>query len=218
MCSTPRGCALRAMRSKPKASAARAPRWQRADRILFVIDAVADPQASGLSRGARRGCRPVCRVTLVFNKIDLVTNGALPVIAAAAGGWSGVTLLRLSALTGEGFGLLAAHLKASVGFEPEGAGALSARARHLEALARVDASITDAARLLERAPGAGTGGRGVAPRPARARGDSRRRELGRAARAHLRALLHREMTGASDGALDLNRNNEANSSQLVTDY
>ncbi len=118
-----------------------------ADRILFVIDAVADPQARGYLE-EREGLPAGVPLTLVFNKIDLVTNGALPVIAAAAGGWSGVTLLRLSALTGEGFGLLAAHLKASVGFEPEGAGALSARARHLEALARVDASITDAARLL----------------------------------------------------------------------
>ena len=41
-----------------------------------------------------------------------------------------------------------AHLKARVGFEPEAAGALSARARHLEALAQVDAYLAAAARLL----------------------------------------------------------------------
>ena len=57
-------------------------------------------------------------------------------------------ILRLSALTGEGFGALAAHLKACVGFTPDAGSALSARARHLEALAQVDAYLAAVARLL----------------------------------------------------------------------
>jgi tRNA modification GTPase len=88
-------------------------------------------------------------VTVVFNKIDLVAddNGrgdqGIPGDAPPA-----AMSIRLSALTGEGFDALAAHLKACVGFEPEGAGALSARARHVDALAQVDAYLAATARLL----------------------------------------------------------------------
>ena len=60
----------------------------------------------------------------------------------------GVASLDVSALTGAGFGALAEHLKACMGFEPDASGALSARARHMEALARVDACLLAAGRLL----------------------------------------------------------------------
>ena len=117
----------------------------RADRILFVIDAAADPEASGY-REERALLPPGVPVTVVFNKIDLVARAGEPgnpgVVPAAD------AIIRLSALTGEGFDALAAHLKNCVGFEPEGAGALSARARHLEALAQVDAYLAEAMRLL----------------------------------------------------------------------
>ncbi|MFI4869470.1 MAG: tRNA uridine-5-carboxymethylaminomethyl(34) synthesis GTPase MnmE [Steroidobacterales bacterium] len=118
-----------------------------ADRILFVIDAAADPQATGYLE-EREGLPAGVPVTLVFNKIDLAASRALPAVPAEAASASGIAVIQLSSLTGEGFGLLAGHLKASIGFEPDGAGALSARARHLEALARVEAAVSEAARLL----------------------------------------------------------------------
>ena len=42
----------------------------RADRVLFMIDAAADPQAARLRRGTRAACRPASRSPLVFNKCD----------------------------------------------------------------------------------------------------------------------------------------------------
>jgi tRNA modification GTPase len=110
-----------------------------ADRILFVIDAAADPQAAGYLEERARLPAEV-PVTVVFNKIDL----AVPTPAAS----EAITSVRLSALTGEGFDTLATHLKACMGFDPGGTDALSARARHLEALARVDAHLVQAARQL----------------------------------------------------------------------
>jgi tRNA modification GTPase len=117
----------------------------RADRILFVIDAAADPAAAGYLE--EQALLPSgVPVTLLFNKIDQVLAASSQ--AAVAGTGLGVSSLRISALTGEGFEALAEHLKASMGFEPGATGALSARARHLEALGRVDACLAEAARLL----------------------------------------------------------------------
>jgi len=120
----------------------------RADRILFVIDAAADPKASGYLE-ERALLPPGVPVTVVFNKIDLAVRDVErggdvePDLVPPPD-----AILRLSALTGEGFGALAAHLKACVGFTPDAGSALSARARHLEALAQVDAYLAAAARLL----------------------------------------------------------------------
>jgi tRNA modification GTPase len=102
----------------------------RADRILFVIDAAADPAASSYEAERTRLPSQV-PVTLVFNKIDRCAPGepSRPVPSGAAN-------LRLSARTGEGLEALRAHLKTSMGFTQAGEGILSARARHLEALAR----------------------------------------------------------------------------------
>jgi tRNA modification GTPase len=120
----------------------------RADRILFVIDAAADPAATGYLE-ERALLPPDIPVTVVFNKVDLVTRGIGPGDQGDAGVVPPVAAtIRLSALTGEGLDALATHLKACVGFEPDGAGALSARARHLDALAQVDAYLAAAARLL----------------------------------------------------------------------
>jgi tRNA modification GTPase len=98
----------------------------RADRILFVIDAAADPQAEQFV--AQRARLPAqVPVTLVLNKIDLCREAPRARTSEA---------IRLSARTGEGFETLRAHLKTSAGFRQGGEGALSARARHLEALVR----------------------------------------------------------------------------------
>jgi tRNA modification GTPase len=119
----------------------------KADRILFVIDAAADPAAAAYLE--ERALLPDgVPVTLVFNKIDLAKID-LAVPGAAASDLKGAAAaIPLSALTGAGFEALTTHLKACMGFEPGATGALSARARHLEALARVDACLVAAARLL----------------------------------------------------------------------
>ncbi len=120
----------------------------RADLILFVIDAAADSRATGYLE-ERALLPPGIPVTVVFNKIDLVAHDTEPGNRGdPAVMLPGATIMWLSALTGEGLDALSAHLKARVGFEPEAVSALSARARHLEALAQVDAYLAAAARLL----------------------------------------------------------------------
>jgi tRNA modification GTPase len=122
-----------------------------ADRILFVIDAAADPQAAAYldERALLPSSVPV---TLVFNKIDLACGDG----ASSASGASGavgpvpdaVAVIRLSALTGAGFDSLVSHLKSCIGFEAGATDVLSARGRHLEALTRVDAHLAQAGRQL----------------------------------------------------------------------
>ena len=100
-----------------------------ADRVLFLVDAAADPQARSFATERARlpGNVPV---TLVYNKTDLLPPGGEGAPATA-----GVMVLRLSALNGTGLETLRAHLLESAGYQPENSGTLSARRRHLEALA-----------------------------------------------------------------------------------
>jgi tRNA modification GTPase len=114
-----------------------------ADRILFVIDAAEDPTARAYA-AERARLPPNVPVTLVFNKIDLCDRS----VSARCGA---LETIRLSALSGEGLQDLREHLKASMGFTAVGAGVLSARARHLEALARCAEHLQAAGqRLIER--------------------------------------------------------------------
>jgi tRNA modification GTPase len=113
----------------------------RADRVLFVIDAAQDPDASAL-REARARLPTEVPLTLVFNKCDLAVG--LPVGDTV----SGPPRVMLSALTGEGLPALRTHLKHCMGYQSVEAGAVSARRRHLEALARARAHTEEAARLL----------------------------------------------------------------------
>jgi tRNA modification GTPase len=96
---------------------------------LFVVDAANDPEAIAFER-ERAKLPPGIAVTMIMNKADLV--GREPSLNAH----SVPPRIWLSALTGEGLELLRAHLKASVGFAAAEAGSVSARARHLDALAR----------------------------------------------------------------------------------
>jgi len=119
-----------------------------ADRVLFLVDAAADPQA--LSFAAERPRLPgQVPVTLVYNKTDLLSKAASGAPAPA-----GVTTLRLSALTGTGLEELRAHVLESVGYQREGSGTVSARRRHLEALAASAAHLR-AAETQCREAGAG---------------------------------------------------------------
>ncbi|NBU24079.1 MAG: tRNA uridine-5-carboxymethylaminomethyl(34) synthesis GTPase MnmE, partial [Gammaproteobacteria bacterium] len=120
----------------------------RADRVLFVVDAAADPAAESFA--AERATLPEgVPVTLVFNKVDLVEGGDAGASAAASAGTpSAATTLRVSARSGAGLDALRAHLQAAIGYTPGDTGALSARARHLEALARARGHLDAACALL----------------------------------------------------------------------
>ena len=112
----------------------------RADRVLFVVDAATDPAAEAYA--AERATLPEgVPVTLVFNKVDLPTTLGVVVPGVDA-------QLRLSARTGEGLAALRAHLQAAIGYSPTDTGAVSARARHLEAITRARAALEAACALL----------------------------------------------------------------------
>jgi tRNA modification GTPase len=81
-------------------------------------------------------------VTLVFNKCDLAAG--LPLADTV----TGPPRLTLSALTGKGLEELRAHLKACMGYQSLEGGAISARARHLDALARARQHTQEALRQL----------------------------------------------------------------------
>jgi len=114
---------------------------ERADRVLFVIDAAEDP--AGSAYGEERARLPSdVPVTLVLNKCDLAVG--LPL----ADSETGPPRLHVSALTGAGIEQLRAHLKGAMGFQTVEGGAISARLRHLESLARAREHTEEAARQL----------------------------------------------------------------------
>jgi tRNA modification GTPase len=114
----------------------------RADRVLFVIDAAEDPDARAFAAERARLPSEV-PVTLVFNKIDLAPG--LPVGETI----SGPPRVHVSAMTGAGLDVLRAHLKDCVNFQSADGGSISARRRHLDALARARQCVEAAARELE---------------------------------------------------------------------
>jgi tRNA modification GTPase len=114
----------------------------RADRVLFVIDTSNDPLGRAFDEERVRLPADV-PVTLLFNKIDL--GDALPV----ADTYSGPPRINVSASSGIGLDLLRSHLKDCVSFQTAGNGSISARRRHMEALARARAWVESAARQLQ---------------------------------------------------------------------
>lgn len=114
---------------------------ERADRVLFVIDAVEDPAAEAY-REERARLPSDVPVTLVLNKCDLAAG--LPLADTV----TGPPRLYVSALTGAGIEELRAHLKGCMGFQTVEGGAISARRRHLESLARARGHTEEAARQL----------------------------------------------------------------------
>ena len=113
----------------------------RADRVLFVIDGAADPTAASYRELAPTLPAQV-PVTLLYNKMDLAG-------AATVAPPPGVPRIDVSALTGQGLDGLRAHLKSCMGYHTLESGSVSARQRHLEALARAQASVEEAARVLK---------------------------------------------------------------------
>jgi tRNA modification GTPase len=114
---------------------------QRADRVLFVIDTVQDPDATAV-RAERARLPADVPLTLVFNKCDLAVG--LPLADTI----EGPPRFMISALSGAGLPELRAHLKACMGYQSVEGGAISARRRHLDALARARSHTEDAERQL----------------------------------------------------------------------
>lgn len=111
-----------------------------ADRILYVVDAARGLDDDAMQRELAQLPSTV-PVTIVFNKIDLTQTPPLYEQSQPA-------RLYVSAARGDGIDLLRAHLKECVGFQGASAGTLSARRRHLDALARANRHIEEAARQL----------------------------------------------------------------------
>jgi tRNA modification GTPase len=107
-----------------------------ADRILFVVDAAADPDCDSLRRERARLPAQV-PVTVVLNKMDLVTATA----AAATPAVIDLPTVRISAHSGAGLPALRQHLIAGASLTPAAEGTISARARHVEALHRCADSL-----------------------------------------------------------------------------
>jgi tRNA modification GTPase len=119
----------------------------RADRVLFVIDAAADSAGVAYAEERER-LPPEVPVTLVFNKCDISTG--IPLADTA----SGPPRIAVSALTGAGFDVLRTHLKSCMDFQTLDSGTVSARQRHLDALARARRHVEEAGHeLLERRAG-----------------------------------------------------------------
>jgi tRNA modification GTPase len=113
---------------------------ERADRVLFVVDA-ADEQAVATIDADLDALPTAAPRSVVMNKVDRIGG-----TARLEGG--DTPRLWLSAATGAGLDLLRQHLKDCAGFHPAGIGALSARARHLDALRRAGAHVEEAHLLL----------------------------------------------------------------------
>lgn len=121
----------------------------RADRVLFVIDGVDDPEGRAYAEEAPRLPAGV-PVTLLVNKIDALPAGRRVCTGADL---AAMPRLQVSALTGEGLDLLRAHLKEVAGVGEGAADAVSARARHLDALARARDYVERARAQLARRDG-----------------------------------------------------------------
>jgi len=117
----------------------------KADRILYLIDATRAIDDESIEREIATLPKNV-PLTWVFNKID--ASGS-----AARLEQSQPPRVHLSATTGEGIDLLRAHLKECMGFIGAESGTISARRRHLDALARAERHLHSAAKQLERRAG-----------------------------------------------------------------
>lgn len=112
----------------------------RADRILYVIDGQRGLDWAAIERETSTLPADI-PVTLIVNKIDLIAMRSRYEQSQPA-------RLYLSATTGEGVDLLREHLKECMGFQGADAGTVSARRRHLDALARADRHLHEARRQL----------------------------------------------------------------------
>jgi tRNA modification GTPase len=111
-----------------------------ADRVLLVVD---DAAPDGRALEAALALVPADPPrTLVRNKIDI--SGRPPGLSETASGAE----VALSAKTGAGLDALRTHLKQCMGYRSAGAGTFTARRRHLDALRRAQAHVTQGRAVL----------------------------------------------------------------------
>ena len=113
----------------------------RADLVLYVIDDTTADDAL-TATNAMFDIAPAVPVTVVFNKIDL--SGASPALEQRVN----FTQIRVSVSSGAGIDLLRAHLKRTAGVTDGEGAVVSARRRHLDALARARRAVDAAAVAL----------------------------------------------------------------------
>ncbi len=114
---------------------------RQADRVLFVIDVVADPDARAYVE-EKSNLPSNVGVTLVLNKCDLAAGIPL------ADTYTGPPRVSVSALSGAGIEPLRAHLKHCMGYTTLDGSTVSARQRHLDALTRARRQVAEAERRL----------------------------------------------------------------------
>ncbi len=112
----------------------------RADRVLWVYDAAADPGNAGMA-GAR--LPEGVPLTLVRNKVDLA--GEAPGIGERAG----LPEVRLCARSGEGVEALRHHLLQQLGFQGSEQSEFLARRRHLDAIDRALSALEQGRIVLQ---------------------------------------------------------------------
>ena len=112
----------------------------RADRILYVIDATRNLDDEAI-RHETAQLPPNIPVTWVFNKLDLTDR-------RSPSEQTNPPRLFVSAATGAGVDTLREHLKECAGFQHAETGTISARRRHLDALARTQLHLQEAMRQL----------------------------------------------------------------------
>lgn len=111
-----------------------------ADHALLLVDAAADEPRESLVAALMTELPAGIEHTIVVNKIDLTGEPAGPHCDAT---------LNVSARTGAGLDALRGHLRRVAGATDLGEGALSARRRHLEALAEARRHFDEGRRQLE---------------------------------------------------------------------
>lgn len=126
---------------------------EQADQVLLMIDSQNNPPDpenldAFLDTHYFSQIRDVIQrsgLTLVYNKIDLSNESpGIEVISQSPP----VTAIRLSAKNGPGLDLLKNHLKALMGYRPDGESGFIARRRHIDALQRAQQSLNQAIHQL----------------------------------------------------------------------
>lgn len=113
-----------------------------ADRILLLIDAEKNDADSieAFNRVFHKRLKDNSKVSIIYNKVDLINKVNLPENALA-----------ISAKTGLGINALKQHLKECMGYQSTLEGTFTARQRHLDALSRSKDAIKQGVFQLESA-------------------------------------------------------------------
>jgi tRNA modification GTPase len=125
----------------------------RADRVLYIVDASqidGSPAEGGIPAQLAPDLAALpanVPVTLVFNKIDLTAK------SAGIDARTNPGRVYISVKSGAGLPQLREYLKNCAGYTDDGAGALAARRRHLDALQRARRSVAAAAEVLRSTQG-----------------------------------------------------------------